>query len=84
MNYIPRLTQSITIDDELFHLLTNAFDDEGKLSGTTFPGIGRLRANVRTYKKDIMSSINSILSLPSMKSKLAVESGGSLMMEING
>ncbi len=28
---LPRLTQSITIDDELFHLLTNAFDDEGKL-----------------------------------------------------
>ena len=69
---LPRLTQSITIDDELFHLLTNAFDDEGKLSETTFPGIGRLRANVRTYKKDIMSSINSILSLPSMMSKLAM------------
>ena len=81
---LPRLTQSITIDDELFHLLTNAFDDEGKLSGTTFPGIGRLRAKVRTYKRDILTSIESILSLPSMKSKLAVESGGSLMMEING
>ena len=81
---LPRLTQSITIDDELFHLLTNAFDDEGKLSGTTFPGIGRLRAKVRTYKRDIISSIESILSLPSMKSKLAVESGGSLTMEING
>lgn len=81
---LPRLTQSITIDDELFHLLTNAFDDEGKLSGTTFPGIGRLRAKVRTYKRDILSSIESILSLPSMKSKLAVDSGGSLTMEING
>lgn len=81
---LPRLTESIEIDDELFHLLTNAFDDEGKLSGTTFPGIGRLRAKVRTYKRDILSSIDSILSLPSMKSKLAVESGGSLTMEING
>lgn len=81
---LPRLTQSITIDAELFHLLTNAFDDDGKLSGTTFPGIGRLRAKVRTYKRDILSSIESILSLPSMKGKLAVESGGSLTMEING
>ena len=81
---LPRLAQSIQIDDELYHLLSNAFDDEGKLSGTTFPGIGRLRAKVRTYKRNIMSSIESILSLPSMKSKLAVESGGSLMMEING
>jgi DNA mismatch repair protein MutS2 len=81
---LPRLTQSIKIDDELFHLLTNTFDDEGKLSGTTFPGIGRLRAKVRTYKRDIMSSIESILSLPSMKSKLAVESGGSLIQQING
>ena len=34
---LPRLTRSITINDELFHLLTNAFD-EGKLRGTTFPG----------------------------------------------
>ncbi|KAL7454853.1 hypothetical protein ACHAWC_009328 [Mediolabrus comicus] len=81
---LPRLTQSISIDDELYHLLTNAFDDDGKLSGTTFPGIGRLRAKVRTYKRDILSSIESILSLPSMKNKLAVESGGSLTMEING
>lgn len=81
---LPRLTESIEIDEELFHLLTNAFDDEGKLSGTTFPGIGRLRAKVRTYKRDILSSIDSILSLPSMKNKLAVESGGALTMEING
>jgi DNA mismatch repair protein MutS2 len=78
------LTDSIEIDDELFDLLTNAFDDEGRLSGTTFPFIGVLRAKVRTFKRDILASIDSLLAMPSMKNKLAVESGGALTMEING
>lgn len=81
---LPKLVKSIEVNDELYNLLYNAFDDEGKLDGITFPSIGRLRAKVRTYKRDIISSIDSILSMPSMKSKLAVESGGALTMEING
>ncbi|KAL7539177.1 hypothetical protein ACHAXR_010213 [Thalassiosira sp. AJA248-18] len=81
---LPKLAQSIHVDDDLLHLLSNAFDDEGKLDGVTFPSIGRLRAKVRTFKKGILSSIDSILSMPSMKNKLAVESGGALTMEING
>ena len=81
---LPKLVKSIEVNDELYNLLYNAFDDEGKLDGVTFPTIGRLRAKVRTYKRDILSSIDGILSMPSMKSKLAVESGGALTMEING
>ena len=81
---LPKLVQSIEVDDELLTLLSSAFDDEGKLDGVTFPGIGRLRAKVRTYKRDIMTSIDSILAMPSMKNKMAVESGGALTMEING
>ena len=81
---LPKLCKSIYIDSELINLLSNAFDDNGKLDGITFPTIGRLRSKVRTYKRDIVSSIDSILSMPSMKSKLAVESGGALTMEING
>jgi len=81
---LPKLCKSIYIDSELINLLSNAFDDNGKLDGLTFPTIGRLRSKVRTYKRDIVSSIDSILAMPSMKSKLAVESGGALTMEING
>ncbi|KAL9179988.1 hypothetical protein ACHAXT_007958 [Thalassiosira profunda] len=81
---LPKLTSAIHVDDELIDLLSSAFDDEGRLDGTTFPGVGRLRSKVRTLKRDILSSVDSILSLPSMKGKLAVESGGSLTMEING
>lgn len=39
---------------------------------------------MRTYKRDILSSIDALLATPSVKSKLAVESGGALTMEING
>ena len=81
---LPKLCQSIYIDSELMNLLSNAFDTDGKLDGLTFPTIGKLRSKVRTYKRDIVSSIDSILGMPSMKSKLAVESGGALTMEING
>ena len=81
---LPSLVKQIHVDDELIELLSTAFDEEGKLSGTTFPSIGRLRIKCRTLKRDILSSIESILALPSMKNKLAVESGGSLMSEING
>lgn len=81
---LPKLCKSIHIDSELINLLSNAFDDNGKLDGLTFPTIGQLRSKVRTYKRDIVSSIDSILAMPSMKSKLAVESGGALTMEING
>lgn len=79
-----RIAEAIHIDPELFSLLTNAFDDEGKLSGTTFPTIGRLRSKVRTLKQSILSSIDTLLASPSMQNKLAVESGGALTMEING
>lgn len=81
---LPKLASSIQIDPDFLSLLTDAFDDEGKLSSTTFPSLGRLRSKVRTLKRDILSTVDSILSLPSTKEKLAVESGGALTMEING
>lgn len=79
-----KFAEAIQIDPTLFSLLTNAFDDEGKLSGITFPTIGRLRSKVRTLKQSILSSIDSLLASPSVQSKLALESGGALTMEING
>ncbi|KAL3802337.1 hypothetical protein HJC23_007162 [Cyclotella cryptica] len=79
-----KFTEAIQIDPTLFSLLTNAFDDEGKLSGITFPTIGRLRSKVRTLKQSILSSIDSLLASPSIQRKLALESGGALTMEING
>ena len=81
---LPRLTASIYVDDDFYHLLSTAFDSEGRLSGTAFPAIGRLRAKVRAHKRDILSTVDALLALPSVQSKLAVESGGALTMEING
>jgi DNA mismatch repair protein MutS2 len=79
-----KLTNAIEINPELFQLLNNAFDDYGKLSGTTFPTIGILRSKVRSLKQSILSSIDALLASESIQNKLAVESGGSLTMEING
>ena len=84
LKQLPKFGQSIYIDDELVSLLDNAFDDEGRLSGTTFPSIGRLRAKVRTLKNDILSTLDMIMASPSMKSKVSLESGGAVYSEVNG
>lgn len=81
---IPEYGASIFIDDNLLDLLESAFDEDGRLSGTTFQGIGRLRAKVRTLKKDILSTLDTLMSSPSIKNKLSLESGGSLYSEVNG
>jgi DNA mismatch repair protein MutS2 len=81
---LPAFGESIFIDPDMLDLLENAFDEDGRLSGTTFPGIGRLRAKVRTLKSDIMSTLDSLLSAPSIKNKLSLESGGALYSEVNG
>ena len=78
-----RLTEAIHIDEELFTLLTNAFDEEGLLSGKTFPTIGVLRSKVRTLKQSILSSIDTMLLSEGIQNKLATESGGALTMEIS-
>ena len=82
---LPKLVQSIHVDDELLRILSNAFEDgTGRLDGTTFPSLGRLRATIRSMKRDILETVDTILANPSMRDKLAVESGGALTMEING
>jgi len=81
---IPKLCKSIYIEPDLLHLLSNAFDNEGRLSATTFPAIGRLRAQIRSYKASIMTKLETIIASPSMKNKLALESGGPIFSEVNG
>jgi len=81
---LPRLGASIDVNEELKELLENALDDEGRLSGTTFPEIGSLRASVRTLKRDILGTLDELLASPGIQSKLAVESGGALYSEVNG
>lgn len=82
---LPKLVQSMHVDDELLRILSNAFEEgTGRLDGTTFPSLGRLRASIRFMKRDILETVDSILAKPSMRDKLAVESGGALTMEING
>jgi len=55
-----------------------------QLSGTTFPTVGRLRARVRELRRDIRSTLESLAALPSVQSKLALESGGALISEVSG
>ena len=81
---LPKLGDGIYVDDELLELLTNAFDDDGRLSGDTFPGIGRLRAKIRTLKRDIITTLDTLLTAPSISSKLSLESGGPTYSEVNG
>lgn len=81
---LPSYGKNIFVDPDLLELLQSAFDQEGKLSGTTFQGIGRLRAKVRSLKTDILLSLDRLLSTPSMKSKISLESGGALYSEVRG
>ena len=81
---LPKFGRSIYIDEDLISLLENAFDDEGRLSGTTFPSIGRLRAKVRTLKNDILGTLETLMTSPSIKSKVSLESGGAVYSEVNG
>ena len=82
--YLPKYGRSIFIDDDLLDLLESAFDNKGRLSGRTFPEIGRLRAKVRTLQGDILSTLDTLLSSPSVKNKVSMESGGALYSEVNG
>lgn len=79
---IPRIVDSIELNTTLQNLLEEAFDNDGRLSGKTFPVLGQLRATVRTLKADILATLDSIVQLPSIKSKLALESGGPLYSEV--
>ena len=79
---IPRIVQDINLNNTLQKLLEDAFDDDGKISGETFPVLGELRKNLRNLKADILQTLNDIIQLPSMKSKLALESGGPVISEV--
>ena len=48
---LPRIVDSMQLNTTLQVLLEEAFDNEGRLSGRTFPALGQLRAKVRTLKK---------------------------------
>jgi DNA mismatch repair protein MutS2 len=82
---LVQLADCITVNNTLQELLHKAFDkDTGKLDGVTFPNVGRLRGRVRTLKSGIMATLDSLLTMPSIKSKLATESGGALISEVSG
>jgi DNA mismatch repair protein MutS2 len=82
--HLVKLGEYIDIDSSLQDLLKNALDDKGRLSGTTFPGIGRLRSKVEQLQKDILATVNQLIQKPEISSKLATESGGSIISEVDG
>lgn len=92
---LSRIASCISINSTLQDLLNNAFetstsnsgggsDSGGRLSGTTFPTVGRLRSEIRLLKADIIQTLDGLLALPSMQSKLSLESGGPIYSEVQG
>jgi DNA mismatch repair protein MutS2 len=79
---LPKIIQGIQLNTTLQTLLEEAFDDKGQLSGKTFPILGQLRATIRTLKADILQTLDAIVQLPSVKARLALESGGPLYSEV--
>jgi hypothetical protein len=54
-----------------------------RLSGTTFPVIGQLRAQIRSLKADIIQTLEGLIATPAMQSKLSLESGGPVYSELS-
>ena len=81
---LPKLVDCIQVNETLQELLHNALDEEGRLSGVTFPTVGRVRAQVKALRGDILKKLDSLVQMPSIQSKLALDSGGPLFSEING
>ena len=79
---LPSIINDIQLNTTLQDLLTDAFDKDGILSGKTFPILGRLRAKVRSLKADILQTLDTLVNMPSIKGKLALESGGPLISEV--
>ena len=81
---LPKLVECISVNETLSELLENALDKDGRLSGGTFPTVGRLRAQIKALRGDILQTLETFVQLPSVQSKLALESGGPLVSEMNG
>ncbi|CAJ1957296.1 unnamed protein product [Cylindrotheca closterium] len=80
---LPGLLEGMQLNDTLHDLLDEAFDERGSLSSKTFPTLGRLREKIKTLKTEILSTLDSLVNMPSVKSKLELESGGPLYSEIS-
>mmetsp|Transcript_20824 Transcript_20824/g.31370 ORF Transcript_20824/g.31370 Transcript_20824/m.31370 type:complete len:1017 (+) Transcript_20824:76-3126(+) len=81
---LPKFCNCMNLNVTLQELLHDAFEKGGKLNGKTFPLVGQLRSKIKMYKSDILGTLDSLISDPSIKSKLALESGGPTYSEING
>mmetsp|Transcript_30021 Transcript_30021/g.44384 ORF Transcript_30021/g.44384 Transcript_30021/m.44384 type:complete len:1025 (+) Transcript_30021:254-3328(+) len=81
---LPKFCDCMKLNVTLQELLHKAFEKGGKLNGKTFPLVGELRSKVKMFKSDILSSLDDLISDPSISSKLALESGGPTYSEING
>ncbi|GAX28752.1 DNA mismatch repair protein MutS2 [Fistulifera solaris] len=84
LEHLNRMASSITLNTTFHELLQNALDDKGRLSGTTFPAVGRLRARLRALKSDILLRLETLLKTPSVKAKLSLQSGGPLYSQVSG
>ena len=86
---LPSLVDGISLNVTLQDLLNDAFEvdrstQQYRLSGKTFPTIGRLRVRIKELRSSILDTLDGLVALPSMQSKLALESGGAIYSEVSG
>ncbi|GKZ01023.1 hypothetical protein MPSEU_001053700 [Mayamaea pseudoterrestris] len=81
---LPKMTQQIPFNETLYTLLTTALEpDTDTLSGKTFPLVAQLWSRVRSLRADILQTLDDLLSKPSMRRNLALDSGGALYSEMS-
>jgi DNA mismatch repair protein MutS2 len=81
---LPKLADCVQLNTTLHAFLQDALDDDGRLNGERFPVLTSFRSRIRTLKGKILSQLESLIALPSVQSKMALESGGAAYSEING
>ncbi len=73
MPQLAAYAAGIDLPDELLDLLTDAFDDDGRLSGVKFPQLRRLREEVQRLYGSIKSTVSDLMKSSGMSSMITDE-----------
>lgn len=77
---LQEIGKPIVVDEEVTEGLRGAFDEEGELSGSKFPEVGRLRREVKSISKTVEQRLKSLMSDEAFTSQLS----DSTVNRING
>jgi DNA mismatch repair protein MutS2 len=83
---LPLLANDIALNTTLHTWLHQALDekDTSRLRSDTFPTLATLRGRVRNLKADILQQLESLVAQPSIQSKLALDGGSAVTLEVGG